>query len=359
MPRSVPHSLPAGTRRLRLCAIAAGLASVALLLAWTRGLVGAHALSPAGLIDTFERVNSPHSGFRRNHAKGMAVSGYFESNGAGLSLSSATVFRPGRVPVEGRMSLAGGMPYASDNVGAVRSMALRFELPSGEEWRTGMNSLPVFPVNSVAGFADQLLATAPDPATGKPVPAKVEAFFARHPEAAAARKLIATRRISTGFENTTYNSLNSFRFTNAAGQIQFVRWAMVPVQPFTPAIPAHAISENQLFTSFATALHRQPLQWRLVITVAEPGDHTSDPSLPWPETRRSVEVGILTLDKVQSEDESPIRDLNFDPLVLPQGISASDDPLLSARSSAYSRSFTRRAGEEKKPAAVSAHELVP
>jgi catalase len=43
----------------------------------------------------------------------------------------------------------------------------------------------------------------------------------------------------------------------------------------------------------------------------------------------------------------------FDPLVLPDGIAASDDPLLSARSAVYMRSFTRREGEPKSLGAVS------
>jgi catalase len=38
--------------------------------------------------------------------------------------------------------------------------------------------------------------------------------------------------------------------------------------------------------------------------------------------------------------------------VLPSGIATSDDPLLSARSGAYSESFTRREGEQKTPSAV-------
>jgi catalase len=62
----------------------------------------------------------------------------------------------------------------------------------------------------------------------------------------------------------------------------------------------------------------------------------------------------LTINGVESEDTSPTRDINFDPLVLPNGIAASDDPLLGARSAAYSQSFTRREGEHKYPSAVSA-----
>jgi catalase len=43
--------------------------------------------------------------------------------------------------------------------------------------------------------------------------------------------------------------------------------------------------------------------------------------------------------------------------VLPWGIAPSDDPLLSARSAAYSQSFTRRAGETKQPSAVTPAEV--
>jgi catalase len=65
-----------------------------------------------------------------------------------------------------------------------------------------------------------------------------------------------------------------------------------------------------------------------------------------------VDVGVLTLDRVESEETSAATDINFDPLVLPGGIAPSDDPLLSARSAVYSQSFTRRAGEAKQPGAI-------
>jgi len=74
------------------------------------------------------------------------------------------------------------------------------------------------------------------------------------------------------------------------------------------------------------SIHNNPLQWHLVITVGQQGDPTNDATLPWPPD----------IDHVESDDTSPARDINFDPLVLPNGIAASDDPLLSARSAAYS-----------------------
>lgn len=63
-------------------------------------------------------------------------------------------------------------------------------------------------------------------------------------------------------------------------------------------------------------------------------------------------MGTLTLSDATPEEAGNCRDVNFDPLVLPDGIAPSDDPLLSARSAAYARSFTRRAGEETSPSAV-------
>ena len=231
-------------------------------------------------------------------------------------------------------------------------MALLFKLPDGEEWRTGMNNIPVFPVKTPQAFHDQLLASAPDPATGRPDPAKMKAFVASYPETAKAMPLIGNRPISSGFDNSTYNSLNAFRFINTSGAVVPVRWSMVSVQPFEPTSTADPgkTGKNYLFDALIASIHSHPLQWRLVVTVGEPGDPTDAPTIPWPPDRQQVEVGTLTIDHVESEETSPARDINFDPLILPDGIAGSDDPLLSARSTTYSQSFTRREGERNSPA---------
>jgi catalase len=70
-----------------------------------------------------------------------------------------------------------------------------------------------------------------------------------------------------------------------------------------------------------------------------------------------VEVGVLTIDRLESDDTSAATGLNFDPLILPAGIAPSDDPLLSARSAVYSQSFTRRAGEPKPSSAITPGEV--
>ena len=106
------------------------------------------------------------------------------------------------------------------------------------------------------------------------------------------------------------------------------------------------------------SIHQQhPLQWRLIITIGQPSDPTNDATIPWPDTREQVDVGTLTLDDVESDYNGPCRNINVDPLVLPDGMAPSDDPLLSARSAVYSQSFTRRAGEKKLPSAVTPSEV--
>ena len=168
----------------RLTLIGVALAAVAGTFAYLGGWLTPNALTPARFTDAFEEVNGVHPGFRRNHAKGVGVSGFFESNGNGVRLSKAAVFQPGRVPVLGRFSLGGGKPYAPDTASAVRGLGLQFSLPDGELWRTAMIHLPVFPFRTPEAFYENLFASRPDPGTGQPDPAKMQAFLARHPETA-------------------------------------------------------------------------------------------------------------------------------------------------------------------------------
>jgi catalase len=167
----------------------------------------------------------------------------------------------------------------------VRSMALAFRPPSGEEWRTAMIDIPVFIVKDPESFYELLLGARPDPATGQPDPTKMKDFLAHHPETGRALQTVQSSPFSSGFANASYNSLDAFRFVNGAGASTPVRWSMA-----------------------------------------------------------ALDIGMLTINRIEGEAPGNCLDVNFDPLVLPSGIEPSDDPLLSARSAAYSESFTRRAG---------------
>ncbi len=339
----------------RLTAIAGAIVVTAGLFLWAGGWFTPHELTPAAIINTFQYVNGAHPGFRRNHAKGVCVTGYFESNGQGQAVSEAQVFLPGRIPIVGRFALAGGKPYADDTPRTVRSLAILFKQHDGEEWRTAMINIPVFTVNTPQAFDEFLVASSPDPATGKEIPDAMPAFLAKHPETAAALQEIGKHPFSSGFGDSPYWALNAFRFVNAQGESTPVRWSVTPEQTFEAN--SAAMGKNYLFDGLIAQLHAQPLRWRLILTIGQPGDSTADATKLWPPDRKQIDAGTLTIDTVESEETSPTRDINFDPLVLPHGISPSDDPLLSARSAAYSQSFTRREGEHKDPSAISTAEV--
>jgi catalase len=254
--------------------------------------------------------------------------------------------------VFGRFALAGGMPMIPDGPDVVRSMALNFTLSNGEIWRTGMNDIPVFPVRDARGFYEQLSAMRPDPRTGKPDPKKMKAFLAAHPETVRAMSMIRAHPFSSGFADATYNSLDAFLMVDEAGRSTPVRWSMVPEDEFTPARARPSDDRNYLFHDLLARIRRGPVEWHLMLTFGAPGDPINDATIPWPQMRQHIDAGTLTVTGIDIESAGNCRDINFDPLVLPSGIAPSGDPLLSARSAAYSLSFGRRAGEAKIPSAV-------
>jgi len=340
--------------RARLVTIAGIILAIAGSFAYVAGWLSPGLLTQARVLERFEQVDGVNAGFRRNHAKGVCITGSFESNGQGARLSKAALFRPGRTPVVGRLSLGGGNPQMPDAPMAVLAMALRLRPVDGEEWRTAMIDLPVFIVKDVRGFYDHLLAAKPDPATGQPDPAKLAAFAAAHPEFVHAMQVIKSRPSASGFADASYNSLNAFRFVDSAGVIRAVRWSMVASEPGAAAAADEGRSSGQsyLFANMIARLARGPLQWHLVVTVAQPGDVINDPTMAWPSDRERIDVGTLTITRAESEAAGNCRDMVFDPLVLPWGIEPSDDPMLSARSATYAESFRRREGERKTPSAV-------
>jgi catalase len=323
--------------------------------AYAGGWLRPAALTPSRFADRFEHIYGRHDGFRRNHAKGLSATGTFASTGAAAAICRAAIFKPGSVPVIGRFSLGGGLPDQPDKPDTVRGLGLLLEA-NGQQWRTAMLNIPVFTDSTPQGFYERMLASKPLPDTGKPDPQKMAAFLASHPETAAAMKIIKQSPPNAGFGDSTFHGLNAFYFTNSAGATVPVRWSAVPLDaptaPPAPSTPAPKPGKDYLFDDLIRVVAQRPLSWRLVITIGEPGDPTNDATRPWPQSRRSVEAGTITISAVHTEEPGNARDINFDPLVLPDGITASDDPLPAARSAVYARSFTRRATEPKSPSEV-------
>jgi hypothetical protein len=74
--------------------------------------------------------------------------------------------------------------------------------------------------------------------------------------------------------------------------------------------------------------------------------HVTQPLLCEQLREWGVEISSGQVNALLQVGDGPCRDINFDPLVLPAGMVASDDPLLAARSAVYPESFRRRVTEE-------------
>lgn len=328
-----------------LLAIFLVVAAIGLAFAWTAGWLTPGRLTPARFTSAIETTNGEiYRGFRRAHAKGVCVAGYFEGNGQGVALSRARLFEPVRTPLVGRMSVGGGSPYGLDSKARVRSMALELRSDDRQQWRMAMNSFPFFAVSTAEGFYAQVVANAPDPGSGKPDPAKSAAFAAAHPEFARFGEWAKRAPWSTSWANTTYYGVHAFRFSNRAGEQRHVRWSMQPQTEFAAMSPEQreAADDDFLSIDLAARLAQGPLRWNMVATVAAPDDQVIDPSQSWPEDRQQVTVGTVVIESTTPQATGACRDINFDPLVLPVGVSGSDDPVLAARSAVYSESFNRR-----------------
>ena len=338
-----PRTAPA------LALIGAILLAIVLLFAWVRGVLTPARISGDTIADALQNATGKvFPGYRRAHAKGVCVTGSFESNGAGAALSEASLFTAGRTPVMGRFSTNSGNPEAPDAKALFHALGLRFLLSRGEEWRMAMDHTPIFIVSTPKDFLDLQLANAVDPATGKPDPAKMPAFIATHPETQAFLAFIKEWPLPSSFVDGTYYSIHAFRFVDAQGREQMVRWQFQPETPLTPLDPATLgdLPPSYLFDDLLTRMQQGPQRWHLILIVANAGDPTDNATRQWQGSHRQIDAGILTLDHASAEADGACAGFNFDPTILPRGVAISDDPLLPTRSAVYSASFRRRAAEK-------------
>ena len=338
-----PHqSLQTSVWSYALIVFVIGIAAAA--FAYTAGWLSPRRLTPDRLVDAFSLSTGVPFGHRRNHSKGICFTGVFEANGSGSELSRAKVFARSQYPALGRFNLATPNPRAADAAVRVRGMGLQISTPDGEKWRMAMIDPPVFAVSTPQTFYELLLAQASKD------PGAMRTFAGAHPEFAGFSAWAKRAPWTGSYAEERYNSLNSFIFTEASGVEHAVRWSLLPAAQAVP-VPHDELAKrgpNFLEKEIAERIRSSgPLRWTMLITVANAGDPTADPTRAWPPDRRTVDVGTLVVQQIEPEADGPCRDINFDPTILPSGIRTSDDPFPPARSSAYRESYDLRTAEAK------------
>ena len=285
-----------------LLLIAVVIGGAAAGFAYTAGWFSPQRLTPDKLVDAFTPPTGVPLGHRRNHAKGICFTGMFEANGAGAALSRGQVFIRGQYPALGRFNLATADPNAPDATVRVRGMGLRISTPDGQEWRTAMIDPPFFPVSTPQAFYEHLVASASKD------PNAMKTFAGVHPEIAAFGAWAKSAPWTGSYAEERYNSLNSFILIDNSGAEHAVRWSLLPAAQPIPISPDDLAKRgpNFLEQEIAERVRGGPLRWTMAVTVANPGDPTADPSKAWPEDRRTVEVGTLTVQQIPTRAGWPV-----------------------------------------------------
>jgi catalase len=302
-------------------------------------------VEPAQAIRSFEGTFGVHPGQRRNHVKGTCAAGDFIGTADAAALSRSPLFTGKTIPVVARFSLGGGSPDAPDAGPAPRGMALEFRLPGGALQHITMVNVPIFGAATPASFNDAIVASRPDPKTGKPDPAKLGAYLASHPDAMALTELSSHNTPTANYHQSAYFSIHTFRFIDFRGAEHPVKWRFVPrdgVKELTAA-QLKSAPHDFLEKGLLERIKKGPAQWDMIVYIGEPGDSLDNPTLAWPESRKHFTAGTLTISQATPQQNGvACEPINFDPLIMADGIGPTNDPVLLFRSPAYAVSFAKR-----------------
>jgi catalase len=305
---------------------------------------GADVTAPQ-MIDAFEGTFGVHPGQRRNHIKGTCAAGEFVGTADAAGLSRSAIFSGKSFPVVARFSLGGGNPDVPDAAPAPRGMALEFNLPGGARQHITMINAPIFSAATPASFRDYLVAAKPDPKSGQPDPEKLKGYAATHPDAMAGTQWSSHHSPTANYYQTTYFSIHTFKFIDAKGTEHPVRWRFIPRDGTKEMTAAEmkAAPHDFLEKNLIERTVKGPAVWDMIVYVGEPGDPQDNPTLAWPETRKHFKAGTLTITQATPQQKGvACEPINFDPLVMADGIAPANDPILLFRSPAYAVSYGKR-----------------
>lgn len=301
--------------------------------------------SPEAMAEAMFEASKPPKGYRPSQAKGLCGAGTFTATAEAAGLSAAPHLAGGPVDTIVRLSVAGASPKSSDKARTARGMALRFTLPDGGITDMVMNSAPVFGIRDPQNFVALVESRKADPATGKPDPTKVKAFNDAHPDTQAQIAWFKSAPVPASYAHAPFWGVNTFVFTDAQGERQPARWIVEPVAGVVGLSEEQIASmpDEFLAEELRGRLAGGPVEWDFYLQLPGAGDPLDDATVAWPADRQKVRVGRLSLRTVDAADgPGACHQEMYDPLLLPDGIEPSDDPILLVRSGAYAASLTRR-----------------
>jgi catalase len=305
---------------------------------------------PNEMINQFEATNGKFDGFRRSGAKGICATGEFIGSAEARKISSSSAFSSKPIPVIVRFSVGGPNPKATDNTRSQRNLALQFNLPNNEVWQMGNISSPVFGAVTPEQFMGRLQSLQPDPTTKVADPIKVKAFADANPEVLIQGKYFASQPVPASYAATNYWGVHGYGFSNAKKEKMWGKYIFEPVggvQTLTDE-EAKAKGPNFLFDDLRQRVMEGKVAFNFNLEIAQPGDVLTNATIPLPEGRKKITLGVLKIVAVAPDSTGPCLNITFDPNIMPAGIEGAADPVLRARTAPYAVSLGRRIVEGPK-----------
>ena len=325
------------------CSMSAIIACTAMLA----GSAVAGSVSPQPPRETpLSMVNALHTAFGEHHAravhtKGTMLEGTFTPTEEAQTIVKEPIFAGGTLPVVARFSLFAGVPDLPDNADGASpaGFAVKIKAPDGDDFDIEANQHPDFIVATFDEFAVFLRAIGATKAD-TPHPNPVEQFLSTHPHA---KSFLETRTYPISYAQAAYFGINSVKFTNAMGRSAFVRYRLAPhaAEHYLTPDERKAQSGSYLQDEIAQRITKGSIVFDLLAQIGETGDKVEDPSIAWPESRKLIKLGVITLTKLPDNPDAAQKTLLFLPGQPHPGVEPAD-PMLIMRNAAYPISLGQR-----------------
>ena len=283
-------------------------------------------------------VEALHAAFGKHHAralhtKGVILEGTFTPAPEARSIVKTPIFSGGSLPIIARFSLFAGDPDTPDNSvnASPTGFSIKVKAADGDDFDVQCINKRDFAFASSDEFGDffrALGATKPD----SPHPNPIEQFLAAHPHT---KEFLESRTYPASYAEAKFFGLNSEKFTNAAGRSVFIRYQLVPRagEHYLTPDERNAKSGSYLGDDIVQRAAKGPIVFDWYAQIAEKGDKIEDPSIAWPDTRKLVKLGTISMERQPSDLKTLDRTLVF--LVgLPHPGVEPADPMLVLRNTA-------------------------